>query len=54
MRGKLPREDDRGQATMETLLASLPTRKQAYLAAATGKVIKSLDTSLNIVESLAF
>ena len=42
MRGKLPRKDDRGHATQKTLLASLPSRKQAYVAAATAKVITLL------------
>eukprot|EP00092_Neocalanus_flemingeri_P065524 GFUD01079698.1.p1 GENE.GFUD01079698.1~~GFUD01079698.1.p1 ORF type:complete len:1168 (+),score=312.67 GFUD01079698.1:40-3543(+) len=42
LRGKLPREEDRGLATMETLLASLPTKKQAYVAAATSKVLTTL------------
>jgi len=39
MRGKLPKEEDRGKATMESVLNSLPSRQQAAIAFSTSKVL---------------
>jgi len=39
MNGLPPTEEDRGKATLQTLLAALPDRKQACTQAATGRVL---------------